>query len=67
MIKTAKTTFKSLFLKELVKGMSLTGKYFFRKKFTLYYPEEKTPQSHRFRGLHAQRHRSARLPATRNE
>ena len=55
MIKTIQNTFKSLFLKELVKGMSLTGRYFFRKKFTLYYPEEKTPQSPRFRGLHAQR------------
>ena len=55
MIKTMTNTFKSLFLFELLKGMSLTGRYFFRKKFTLYYPEEKTPQSHRFRGLHAQR------------
>ena len=55
MIKTMKNTFKSLFLVELVKGMSLTGRYFFRKKFTLMYPEEKAPQSHRFRGLHAQR------------
>jgi NADH-quinone oxidoreductase subunit I len=55
MIKTSKNVFKSLFLKELAVGMSLTGRYFFRKKFTLYYPEEKTPQSHRFRGLHAQR------------
>ena len=55
MIKTMQNTFKSLFLKELVKGMSLTGRYLFKKKFTLYYPEEKTPQSPRFRGLHAQR------------
>lgn len=55
MIKTMQNTFKSLFLLELFKGMSLTGRYFFRKKFTLYYPDEKTPQSPRFRGLHAQR------------
>ncbi|WP_409929503.1 NADH-quinone oxidoreductase subunit NuoI [Sulfuriflexus sp.] len=50
-----KKVFKSLFLIELLKGMGLTGRYYFRKKFTLYYPEEKTPQSPRFRGLHAQR------------
>ena len=45
----------SLFLQELVKGMRLTGRYLFSRKFTIQYPEEKTPQSHRFRGLHAQR------------
>ena len=46
---------KSLFLLELLRGLSVTGRYFFREKFTLFYPEEKTPQSHRFRGLHALR------------
>ncbi|OOZ70481.1 NADH-quinone oxidoreductase subunit NuoI, partial [Solemya velum gill symbiont] len=46
---------KSLFLFELLKGMKLTGKYFFRKKFTVLYPEQKAPVSPRFRGLHAQR------------
>lgn len=45
----------SLFLKELVKGMVLTGRYLFARKITVIYPEEKTPQSHRFRGLHALR------------
>lgn len=55
MINSMKRVFKSLFLIELLKGMGLTGRYYFRKKFTLYYPEEKTPQSARFRGLHAQR------------
>lgn len=55
MINSMKKVFKSLFLIELLKGMGLTGRYYFRKKFTLYYPEEKTPQSPRFRGLHAQR------------
>jgi NADH-quinone oxidoreductase subunit I len=55
MIKTTKNIITSLFLWELLKGMSLTGRYFFRRKFTLYYPDEKTPQSPRFRGLHAQR------------
>ena len=46
---------RSLFLFELFKGLSLTGRYLFRKKFTLQYPEEKAPQSPRFRGLHALR------------
>jgi NADH-quinone oxidoreductase subunit I len=46
---------KSLFLWELLKGMRLTGRYLFAKKITVQYPEEKTPQSPRFRGLHALR------------
>ena len=46
---------KSLFLWELLKGMRLTGKRFFSPKITVQYPEEKTPQSNRFRGLHALR------------
>jgi len=47
--------FKSLFLVELFKGLSVTGRYLFAKKITVQYPEEKTPQSFRFRGLHALR------------
>ncbi len=46
---------KSLSLKELRSGMGITGRYLFGKKFTVQYPEERTPQSPRFRGLHAQR------------
>ena len=46
---------KSLFLIELIRGLSLTLKYFGRKKITVQYPEEKTPLSPRFRGLHALR------------
>ncbi len=46
---------KSLTLRELLAGMSLTGKRLFTSKITVQYPEEKTPQSHRFRGLHALR------------
>jgi len=46
---------KSFTLWELLKGMRLTGKYFVSKGITIQYPEEKTPQSHRFRGLHALR------------
>ena len=45
----------SLFLKELVKGMALTGRYLFARKITVQFPEEKTPMSPRFRGLHALR------------
>ncbi|AFN35539.1 NADH-quinone oxidoreductase subunit I [Taylorella equigenitalis 14/56] len=48
-------SFAGLFLTELLKGMAVTGKYFFKPKFTLRYPYEKTPMSPRFRGLHAQR------------
>jgi NADH-quinone oxidoreductase subunit I len=51
----AKDLLNSLLLKELLKGMSVTGRYFFARKITVFYPEEKTPQSPRFRGLHALR------------
>ncbi len=47
--------FKSFMLWELLQGLRLTGRYLFRKKFTVQYPEEKAPQSPRFRGLHALR------------
>ena len=48
--------FKTLFLAELIKGLSVTLRQFlFRPSITIMYPEEKTPQSPRFRGLHAQR------------
>ena len=47
--------FKSLLLLELWQGLGVTLRYFFRPKFTLNYPEEKTPKSPRFRGLHALR------------
>ncbi|TCS99868.1 MULTISPECIES: NADH-quinone oxidoreductase subunit NuoI [Tepidimonas] len=50
-----KDFFKSFLLLELFKGMALTGRYALRPKVTLQYPEEKTPLSPRFRGLHAQR------------
>ncbi len=40
---------------DMLKGMRVTGRYFFKKKFTIQYPEEKTPVSPRFRGLHALR------------
>lgn len=40
---------------ELLKGLGVTGRYLFARKFTIRYPEEKTPQSPRFRGLHVLR------------
>ncbi len=47
--------FKSFLLIELLKGMALTGRYLFSRKITVQFPEEKTPQGYRFRGLHALR------------
>lgn len=50
------TDFLSSFvLAEFFKGLSLTGRYTFRSNITQEYPEEKTPLSPRFRGLHALR------------
>jgi NADH-quinone oxidoreductase subunit I len=46
---------KSFILWELLLGLKLTGRYFFKKKITQQYPEDKTPTSPRFRGLHALR------------
>ena len=46
---------KTFALLELLKGMSVTLRNFFVRKVTVQYPEEKTPQSPRFRGLHALR------------
>jgi len=46
---------KSWTLTELLKGMGVTGRHFLSRKITVQYPEEKTPQSARFRGLHALR------------
>ena len=42
-------------LTELLRGMAITGKSLFKRKITIQYPEEKTPLSPRFRGLHALR------------
>ncbi len=46
---------RSLLLSELLGGMWLTLKYFFRRKATINYPFERTPLSPRFRGEHALR------------
>ena len=46
---------KTFLLWELLQGLAVTGKHLFARKITVQYPEEKTPLSPRFRGLHAQR------------
>jgi NADH-quinone oxidoreductase subunit I len=46
---------KTFSMWELIKGLHVTLKNLFRRKVTIQYPEEKTPQSPRFRGLHALR------------
>ncbi|MEE2980354.1 MAG: NADH-quinone oxidoreductase subunit NuoI [Pseudomonadota bacterium] len=50
-----KRTARALLLTELVSGMAMTLRYFFRRKATLNYPHEKGPLSPRFRGEHALR------------
>ena len=46
---------RALFLAELISGMALTLRYFFKSKVTVNYPFEKGPLSPRFRGEHALR------------
>lgn len=50
-----KKFFSTFLLLELWKGLMVTGRYLFKPKVTVHYPEEKTPMSPRFRGLHALR------------
>jgi NADH-quinone oxidoreductase subunit I len=47
--------FRTFLLWELMVGLSVTARELFTPKITVRYPEEKTPQSPRFRGLHALR------------
>jgi len=54
-MKNASQYVKSYLLLELLRGLALTLRHLFKRKFTLRYPEEKTPQGPRFRGLHALR------------
>ena len=55
MIRGIREFFRAFLLVELVRGMVLTGRNLFARKITVQFPEEKTPQSPRFRGLHALR------------
>ena len=50
-----KELFSSFMLTELIKGFMITGKHFLSPHITVQFPEEKTPLSPRFRGLHALR------------
>lgn len=55
MLRHFKKYLKTFLLWDLLTGLRITGSYFWRKKITIQYPEEKTPASPRFRGLHALR------------
>ena len=55
MLARLKDIASSFMLSELLKGLSLTGRYLFARKVTVLYPEEKTPAGPRMRGLHALR------------
>ena len=55
MIDRIRDFFRTFLLVELLKGMAITGRHLFARKITVLYPEEKTPISPRFRGLHALR------------
>jgi len=55
MIRSVRQFIKSFTLFELFQGLSVTGKSLFKRKFTIQYPEQKTPMSPRFRGHHALR------------
>ena len=54
-MKKLKNIIKTFALWELLKGLRVTLRNFFRPTTTIQYPEEKTPQAPRFRGLHALR------------
>ncbi|HEU0225778.1 MAG TPA: NADH-quinone oxidoreductase subunit NuoI [Steroidobacteraceae bacterium] len=54
-MKNLRSVFRTVFMSELLVGLSVTLRNLFRRKITLHYPEEKTPVSPRFRGLHALR------------
>jgi NADH-quinone oxidoreductase subunit I len=55
MVERIREFFKTFLLLELVKGLAVTGRHLFARKITIQFPEEKTPASPRFRGLHALR------------
>ncbi|MES2217260.1 MAG: NADH-quinone oxidoreductase subunit NuoI [Pseudomonadota bacterium] len=46
---------KAFTLSDLLAGLKQTAKYFVAPKVTIQFPEEKTPTSPRYRGLHALR------------
>ena len=54
-LSAVKDVLSSFMLTELFKGLKITGKHFLSPTITVQFPEEKTPLSPRFRGLHALR------------
>jgi len=52
---SARDLIQTFLLSELRQGLAVTLRYLFAPKITIQYPEEKTPLSPRFRGLHALR------------
>jgi len=54
-MQSLKRFLNSFLLIELLRGMLVTGRHLFRPKVTVQYPDERTPTSPRFRGLHALR------------
>ena len=55
MLQRVRDFFNAYLLIELGQGLRVTLTNMFRRKITVQYPEEKTPMSPRFRGLHALR------------
>lgn len=55
MARRLKDYLKTYFLWELLRGMMVTGRHLFARKVTIQFPDETTPASPRFRGLHALR------------
>ncbi len=54
-VRKIKQQIRTWFLLEILKGLWITLKYFFKPKVTIKYPNEKGPLSPRFRGEHALR------------
>ena len=54
-MRAARNILKTFSLWELLRGLRVTLANLFVKKVTIQYPDDKTPQSPRFRGLHALR------------
>jgi len=55
MLERVRDFFRTFLLVELAEGLVVTGRHLFARKITIQFPEEKTPASPRFRGLHALR------------
>jgi NADH-quinone oxidoreductase subunit I len=45
------TLWERVYIPEIVRGLSVTLRHLFRRKFTVQYPEQRLPLSPRFRGL----------------